>query len=240
MVCGVYNGVAVRKPETAHNVAFRSAKGAGTGFHSGLARMRAIGRILQRGTDCQSVLRRCARGAARHCVFAGLLAIAAVALAVRGGLAAPPDFSQAPADARWLVHVDQDALQGSVAYQRIFKAALRQWKPLAALLDRVHERYGIDLAKDLHGLTFFGDRLSQRRAVLVMRARWAAETFRRTLALAGDYSMVREGGYEIHRFTQTDRGQARPITAARWKDDTFVFAPAVEDVKVLLFGDGLA
>ena len=92
----------------------------------------------------------------------------------------------------------------------------------------------MDLAKDLHSMTVYGPRLSQRRAVLIMRADWAEETFRRKLAVAPNHTAVMEGPYEIHRFTQKDRGHVRPVTAALWKQGTFVFGQAADEVKFSL------
>ena len=85
-----------------------------------------------------------------------------------------------------------DALHDSTAFQQVFKTAAARWKSLAVHLDKVNQQYGMDLAKDLHGMTVFGPRLSQRKAVLVMRADWAAETFRQKLALAPDHTAAAE------------------------------------------------
>lgn len=166
--------------------------------------------------------------------FVTLAVTSATLLVMRGGHAAPPDFSLVPADVRWLVHGDIDALQRSTAYQRVFKKLFVQWKPLAAHLDKVNRQYGMDLAKDLHSLTFFGPRLSQGGAVLLLRADWAPETFRRKLALAPEYAMAVEDGYEIHRFAQKDRGHVRPLAGAFWKEDVFVFGQTADEVKLSL------
>ncbi len=154
--------------------------------------------------------------------------------AMRGALAGPPDFAQVPADINWLVHLDVDALHHSTAFQLVSKKAVAQSKSLTAHVDQINQQYGMDLTRDLHGLTVFGPRLSQRRAVLVMRADWAPETFRRKLALATDHTVVEDGSYETHRFTQKNRGQFRPVIGAYWKQGTFVFGQAAEEVKLSL------
>ena len=166
--------------------------------------------------------------------FNPLLAAILSLLAMRGGFAAPPDFAQVPAEIDWFVHVDIDALHNSTALPQIFKKACARWKSIAVGLDNVKQQYGMDLAKDLHSMTVYGPRLSQRRAVLIMRADWAEETFRRKLAVAPNHTAVMEGPYEIHRFTQKDRGHVRPVTAALWKQGTFVFGQAADEVKFSL------
>ncbi len=163
-----------------------------------------------------------------------LLAAGLVLLAMRGGFAAPPDFARVPAEVNWLVHLDVDALHGSTVFQRACTKALAQWEFLALRLDKANQQYGMDPAKDLHGMTVFGPRLSEAKAVLVMRADWAAETFRRKLALAPDHTVAADGPYEIHHFAQKDRGQARPVAAACWKQGIFVFGQAGNEVKFSL------
>ncbi len=163
-----------------------------------------------------------------------LLIVVLSLLAVRGGFAAPPDFAQVPAEVNWLVHVDVDALHASTVFRQVLKKAVTRWKSLAIHLDKVNQQYGINLAKDLHGMTVFGPRLAGPRAVLVMRADWAAETFRQKLALAPNHTDVTDGPFEINRFLQKDRGQVRPVAAACWKQGTFVFAQATDAVKFSL------
>jgi len=163
--------------------------------------------------------------------FIPLLAASLFLFAMRGGFAAPPDFAQVPAEVNWLVHVDVDALHGSTVFQQVSKKAVARWKSLAIPLDKVSQQYGVDLAKDLHGMTVFGSRLSRQKALLLMRADWASETFRQKLALAPDHSVAADDPYEIHCFTQKDRGQVRPVAAACWKPGIFVFGQAAGEVK---------
>ena len=160
-----------------------------------------------------------------------LLAASLSLLAIRGGIAAPPDFAQVPAESDWFVHIDMDALHDSTAFQQVFKKAGLRWKSIGVQLDNVKKQYGMDLAKDLHGMTVYGPRPSQRNAVLVMRADWAAETFRQKIVLAPNHSVGTEGACEIHRFTQKDGGRDRPVAAAFWKQGTFVFGQSTADVQ---------
>jgi hypothetical protein len=160
-------------------------------------------------------------------------------LTLQGGIAAPPTFAQVPADVDWLFHVDLDALRDSTAFQQVFKTVVTEWKSLPTALARVQERFGIDPAKDLHGMTVFGPRPSQQSALVVMRADWAAETFRRKLALAPHHTATAEGPYEIHRFERQDSIPARPVAAALWKPGIIVFGQSVDAVRSgLEFLDG--
>jgi hypothetical protein len=155
-------------------------------------------------------------------------------LTLREGFAAPPDFAQVPADVDWLFHVDADALRKATAFQQIVKTTVARWKSVTIQLDKLNRQYGMDLARDLHGMTVFAPQLSQRKTVLILRADWPLETFRERLALAPDHTVAVDGSYEIHRFTQKARGQARPVVTVPWKQGTFVFGQGLDEVKFSL------
>jgi hypothetical protein len=163
-----------------------------------------------------------------------LLSAALSVTAIRGSSAAPPDFAVAPADASWLVHIDLDAWRQSTAAQQICKQAARKWKSLPAQLEKLNRQSGMDLAKDLHSLTIFGVQPSPQHAVLVMRADWDQDTFRRKMALTPSHSIFENTPYEIHACTQDNHGQARHLLGALWKRGTFVFGGNAEDVKLSL------
>jgi hypothetical protein len=147
----------------------------------------------------------------------------------------PPNFAQSPANAVWIVHADFDALRNSKVYQKIVAGAphwklLPRWKTVAEHLAKVNGQLGMDLAKDLHGMTLFGPRLSEHKAMLVMRADWDLQTFRHKLALAKDHSISTVGKYEVQHFTRTEGGKARSVSGACWKPGTFVFCRTSEEV----------
>jgi len=160
-------------------------------------------------------------------VLAAIICLAA-GRAVRS---APPDFAQAPADAVWVVHADFDALHKSTVYRNFMATVLPRCKLLADHAAKINEQLGMDLSKDLHGMTVFGPKLSQHKATLVMRADWDLQTFRRKLALAKDHAVSTSGGYEIHRFTRENHGQVRTLAGACWQPGTFVFAQTPDEVR---------
>jgi hypothetical protein len=145
--------------------------------------------------------------------------------------ASPPDFTQIPAEARWLVHIDVDAVRPSAAARVILKAAAEQWKILPSQLEKLNRQSGMDLRKDLHSLTVYGGRLPERKAVLVMRADWPQQTFRQKLSLAENHSVTQDRPYEIHCWRRNNSGEMLPVAGAMWKAGTFVFAPTAADVK---------
>jgi hypothetical protein len=150
---------------------------------------------------------------------------------LRAASAAPPDFTRVPADAVWVVHSDFDALHKSTVYQKLSAMALSKWKPLAAHLAKINRQLGMDLAKDLHGMTVSGPSLSEPKALLVMHADWDPQTFRQKLALAPSHEVSNAGQYEIHRFARQDEGQLRSVAGACWRPGTFIFSQTPGDVQ---------
>ena len=132
------------------------------------------------------------------------------------------------------MHLDVDGLHRSTVAQAAFNRAVDRWPALAAQLSVAKQRFGLNLAQDLHSMTVFHPRSSPRRAVLVMQADWAAATFREKLAGAANHSIVAYGPHEIHCFTKNERGRVSPVAAALWKEGTFVFGPSSDDVKASL------
>jgi hypothetical protein len=145
--------------------------------------------------------------------------------------AAPPDFAQVPSDAVWIVHADFDALHKSTVYQKLSVAALARWKPLAAHLTKINRQLGMDVAKDVHGVTVFGPSLAGPKAMLVMRADWDPQVFRQKLAMAPSHAITAAGQYEIHRFTRKDEGQVRTVAGVCWRPGTFLFGQTPGDVQ---------
>ena len=150
---------------------------------------------------------------------------------LRAAYSAPPDFTQVPANAVWIVHADFDALHKSTVYQKLSAAALARWKPLGTRLTEINRQLGMDVAKDVHGMTVFARTLAEHKAMLVMRADWEPQTFRQRLALAQSHAVSAFGQYEIHRFTRQDDGQLRTIAAACWRPGTFLFGQTPGDVQ---------
>jgi hypothetical protein len=160
-----------------------------------------------------------------------LAALFLVVAFLRAAYSAPPDFAQIPADTAWIVHVDFDALHKSTVYQKVSTAALAGWKPLADRLAKINRQLGMDVAKDLHGMTVFASTLAEPKPLLLMQADWDPQTFRQRLALAPSHAVSTAGQYEIHRFVRKDEGQLRSLAGTCWRPGTFLFGQTPEDVQ---------
>src|SRR5262249_29823294 len=106
-----------------------------------------------------------------------------------------------------------------------------RWKPLATRLANINRQLGMDVAKDLHGMTIFGPTLAEPKATLVMRADWDAQIFKQRLILAPSHAASAFGQYEIHRFARQDEGQFPTIAGACWRPGVFLFGQTSGDVE---------
>ena len=76
--------------------------------------------------------------------------------------AGPLDLKQVSAEAKWIVHFDVDAMRESTLVQRVYDKCVDQWpaaeQRLREATDLV-EHLGLDLTRDLHGLTAYGTKV---------------------------------------------------------------------------------
>jgi len=126
---------------------------------------------------------------------------AAAVLTMAGSLrAAPLDEARLGADAKWVAHVDFDALRASTTVRAItgpWLATDRVRRELAKIRDTV----GLDPTEDLHGLTFYGPEPVEGRGVALVTAevdRARLETF---LAEQPDYAAAPYEKHVIHSWT---------------------------------------
>jgi hypothetical protein len=100
-------------------------------------------------------------------------ALLAVCLIVTGlgppASAEPLHGKQVSVGARWLVHIDADAIRAGSVPRRIGGL----WRSLPSAsegLDRLTKAIGMDPTKDLHSVTVYGQRYAQPDAVVIVRA----------------------------------------------------------------------
>ena len=94
-----------------------------------------------------------------------------VALGSLGNLlAAPLELKQVPGDAKWVVHVDFDALRASTVVQRLHKLAVAKHPGAEVMCNTMKALSGIDPRHDLHGATFFGNKLVPHQGTLILHA----------------------------------------------------------------------
>ena len=94
-------------------------------------------------------------------IASGLALVLGLAAAAN---AAPLDPKQVPAEAKWLMHVDVDAMRQATVVQKAWKKGLEMHKEAQQHLDKLKTAIGMDICKDLHGVTAYGRRSASIRA----------------------------------------------------------------------------
>lgn len=128
---------------------------------------------------------------------------AALALAIGSAslvCAEPLVSKHVPADAKWLVHIDVDAIKtGKVA--RAIGALLLSLPGGAEHLKRVGDIVGIDPAKDLRGITIYGGRYAEPAAVVILRAEGDRERLMAFLKAVPGFHTEPYGEHELVEWT---------------------------------------
>ena len=115
--------------------------------------------------------------------------------------AAPLAGNQVAADAKWVAHIDLDAAKTATLAEKVqswwlSKELVRQ--KLAA----VKMYTGIDLAKDLHGVTLYGSRLEQNTGVVIVHAHFDANRLLTIVRGKPDYNVTKFDNHTLHTWTE--------------------------------------
>lgn len=156
-------------------------------------------------------------------VFAALALIAAV------GPAAPFQSKNIAADSKWVIHVDVDAVRDSQIVKKAF-ATCPILKNSGVVFDMIRDKAGVDLRKDLHGITLYGPDSDKKHAVAIVFAAVNKKLLIEKAQKATDHTVSKLGGIEIHSWTAKHGGKTEPGAGAFYKDEAIVFAANVEGV----------
>jgi hypothetical protein len=125
-----------------------------------------------------------------------LCSLAAVISLSSLSLAGPFDVKQVPASAKWVLHIDADAVAGSQLWQMAqpMLGARPEFNAKVAELQRIAE---MQFPKDLHSVTLFGTGFTERDATAVIRAKVNRERLRTLLSVNESFSADKHGEHEV-------------------------------------------
>ena len=115
--------------------------------------------------------------------------------------AAPLDSRQVCANARWLVHVDVDAMRESTLVEKAYLAGSQQWAELEAWLAIACDQVAVDPRFDLYGITMFGTKLGKLEGVALIHAKMRPEVMIARAKEETGYRSTPYGQREIHSWT---------------------------------------
>ena len=159
------------------------------------------------------------------------LAMAAALTFVSSARAEPLDLKCAAADAKWVLHLDVDALRQSPLVEKAYQKCLELHPEAAKHLDKVRDLLGMDPRKDLHALMVYGKDTDKHHGVLLVHADVNQKLLLAKAEKAPGHKATKFGSYELHSWTHTDRHGSHPVTGVFYKPNVLVFAESVEAVK---------
>ena len=163
-----------------------------------------------------------------------------MAMAVVLGLAAigraePIELKQVAADAKWVMHVDVDALWASPVVQKAYRKGLEMHPDAEKKMDMVCGMVGMDPRKDLHGVTVYGKDTNKEHGVMIVHANVNQTLLLAMVAKAPDHKATSYGSYELHSWTHKGwKKESHTVTGVFYKPNIMVFAGCDEAVKAAL------
>lgn len=122
--------------------------------------------------------------------------------------AEPLESKRVAAEARWVVHIDVDALRTG----EIPRAVARLWSQLPAAaehrknLRQLEVVLGVDAVDDLHDITIYGERFDAGGAVVLLQVDIDREVLAKFLTWQPGYQPDSHGDHELFRWTE-NRGK---------------------------------
>lgn len=148
--------------------------------------------------------------------------------------AEPLNLKQIPADAKWLAHVDVDAMRDSAVVERFYHECVARLKDAEEHFDKARERIGMDPRSDLHGITLYGSKICKDEGVMIVHANVDKELLLRKAEKAPSHEVTDYKDFQIHTWMHQKGKHEKKVAGAFFKDDVLVFGSTVDKVKQAL------
>ncbi len=155
------------------------------------------------------------------------MGMAWMALAAAPGYGDTLKTDQIPSSARWIVHVDAEALMSSQLGAMLTKEILAKH---AAQIEGLTTLIGMNPLKDVSGLTLYGEDAVRENAVAVLRGRFDKEKLLALAKLNPSYEKVDRGSFTVHKW----RDQGKDACGCFFNDTTLVLGGSLERVGAAL------
>jgi hypothetical protein len=143
--------------------------------------------------------------------------------------AAPFQSKNVAADSKWVIHVDVDAIRDNYIVKKAFETC-PMLKDSGKHFDMIRDKIGIDLRKDLHGITVYGPDADKKHAVLIVYTAADQKLLLEKAEKATDHKVRKHGDFEIHTWTMKHGSKSEAAAGAFYKSDAIVFAANAERV----------
>lgn len=145
--------------------------------------------------------------------------------------AKPFELKHVSADARWLGHLDFDAMRDSTVVQKMMEQ--QKHKARMAFMAKM---LGMDPEQDLHGMTFYGNEVGKHTGVMLLHAKVDQGRVLNMAKMIPSREVEKHGDHEIHHWTHKSRHgskshKSRKVAAAFYGDEWILFASSVDLLK---------
>ena len=164
-----------------------------------------------------------------------LLTSMALFLAV-GAAASAAEFdrSRVAADAKWIAHIDLDAVKAATLAEKVRD----RWLAAPAVKQRlaaVKLLTGVDLMRDLHGVTFYGSRLVQKTGVVIVHADFDGPRLLDIVRNKPDFESAQYGDHTLHTWTERKETPGEhTVTGSVFSANLLVVGRDIAEVKAAL------
>ena len=148
--------------------------------------------------------------------------------------AAPLVLKHVPANAKWLAHVDVDALRSSTVVQKMWKKTLETHKNAETHLGMVTTFLGMDPRSDLYGMTFFGNEIGKHTGTLIVHAKLDQKRLMGMAQAVPGQSTTKYGDYEVFSFVHKHHNHSQTVAGTFFKSDWLVLSSSVEELQAAL------
>ena len=163
------------------------------------------------------------------------LAVAVILCSAALLRAEPVNFSQVSADAKWVAHLDLDAVRASTVLPKVREKILEKHKEAAEHLEKFKEIWKFNPCTDLHGVTLYGRQIKKDTGVAIVHAKVDQQALLEKAKAAPDHRTSTYGKYELHTWIHAKGTKhERTMTGVFFKPDTIIFGGSTAEVMAAL------
>ena len=123
------------------------------------------------------------------------------------GQAAPLDVKHVCAHAKWVAHLDVDAVRDSAVVQKAYDECMKKHPEAAKAFDVAKVMMGMDLRKDMHGITAYGPQICKPIGIVIVLADMDQKVLEDKAKLGPDYMLTTYGNFKLHSWTHKKGGK---------------------------------
>lgn len=166
-------------------------------------------------------------------VWAGTL-LYATASGPLAASAAPLELKQVAAGAKWLGHVDFDAVRESIVVQKAMAKHMEKHKNAEVHFKMIQALVGMDPRTDLHGATFYGTQIGKHTGVMILHAKLDQKKLSAWAEKIPGRQAAEHGEHKISSWTKKHGEHSHTLASCWYGDDRLVIASSVDELRTAL------